>query len=90
MSLLMQLAETIYQKSLTLSSEKAQTVIDFIDFIKNRPTSESDRSIGVNTESIALLSFFEEAGLVGCLETDEQLSTTYKEKLNFAHKHGAL
>jgi len=52
--------------------------------------AQEDRTIGVNTESIGLLSFFEEAGLVGCLETDEQLSTTYKEKLNFAHKHGAL
>ena len=36
MSLLMNLAETIYQKSLTLSSEKAQTVIDFINLIHDR------------------------------------------------------
>jgi len=34
----MTLAETIYQKSLTLSPEKAQAVIDFIDFIKTTPT----------------------------------------------------
>jgi hypothetical protein len=30
---------------------------------------------------------FEQAGLIGCIETDEQLSTTYKEKLDFSFKH---
>ena len=29
---------------------------------------------------------FDEAGLIGCIETDEQLSTTYKEKLDFSSK----
>ena len=32
---------------------------------------------------------FEQAGLIGCIETDEQLSTTYKEKLDFSFIHGA-
>ena len=32
----MNLAETIYQKSLDLPAEKAIEVIDFIDFLKNR------------------------------------------------------
>ena len=40
----MNLAETIYQKSLDLPEEKAIEVIDFIDFIKNR--SIPDQSIG--------------------------------------------
>ena len=31
---------------------------------------------------------FDEAGLIGCIETDEQLSTSYKEKIDFSHKHG--
>jgi hypothetical protein len=31
---------------------------------------------------------FEQAGLIGCIETDEQFSTTYKEKLDFSFKHG--
>lgn len=34
------LAETIYQKSLDLPAEKAIEVIDFIDFIKNRLVSK--------------------------------------------------
>ncbi|MEA1049540.1 hypothetical protein U5801_06945 [Lamprobacter modestohalophilus] len=33
----MTLTETIYQKSLTLPHEKARGVLDFIDFIKDRP-----------------------------------------------------
>ena len=40
----MNLAETIYQKSLDLPEDKAIEVIDFIDFIKNR--SRPDQSIG--------------------------------------------
>jgi len=39
-------------------------------------------------QTTPLNSAFEQAGLIGCLETDEQLSTTYKDKLNFAAKHG--
>jgi hypothetical protein len=31
---------------------------------------------------------FEQAGLIGCIETDEQFSTSYKEKLDFSFKHG--
>lgn len=38
----MNLAETIYQKSLDFSTEKAIEVIDFIDFLKNRIISKSN------------------------------------------------
>ena len=27
-------------------------------------------------------------GFIGCIETDDQLSTTYKERLDFSHKCG--
>jgi hypothetical protein len=37
----MNLAETIYQKSLDLPAEKAIEVIDFIDFLKNRTASKN-------------------------------------------------
>lgn len=37
----MNLAETIYQKSLDLPTEKAIEVIDFIDFLKNRLGSKN-------------------------------------------------
>jgi hypothetical protein len=81
----MSLADTIYQKSLSLPPEKAREVIDFIDFIKaRRPATGADDV----SESPSLLAAFEEAGLVGCLDTDEQLATTYKEQLDFSQKHG--
>lgn len=35
-----------------------------------------------------LYKALEEAGFVGCIETDEQLSTTYKQKLDFSRKYG--
>ena len=66
----MNLAETIYQKSLDLPEDKAQQVIDFIDFLKSRSPEQMSVSLG---------DAFAEAGLIGCLETDEQLASTYKE-----------
>jgi hypothetical protein len=48
----MNLAETIYQKSLDLSEEKAIEVIDFIDFLKNRsrpnPPIEQAKALNQN------------------------------------------
>ena len=41
-----------------------------------------------NDEPSPLYKAFEEAGLIGCIETDEQLATTYKQKLDFSYKHG--
>ena len=40
------------------------------------------------SEPSPLYRAFEEAGLIGCIETNEQLATTYKQKLDFSHKHG--
>ena len=72
----MNLAEIIYQKSLDLPEEKAAEVIDFIDFIKSR-LKETD--VLQNKPKQSLYQAFNEAGLIGCIETDEQLATTYKE-----------
>ena len=41
-----------------------------------------------NDELSPLYRAFEEAGLIECIETDEQLATTYKQKLDFSYKHG--
>jgi hypothetical protein len=40
----MNLAETIYQKSLDLPEEKAIEVIDFIDFLKQRSSTKTVQS----------------------------------------------
>jgi hypothetical protein len=80
----MSLAETIYRKSLELPADSAREVIDFIDFLKTRAR------LPEKTEAtpLSLYQAFAQAGLIGCLETDEQLATTYKQKLDFSHKHG--
>ena len=70
----MNLADTIYQKSLDLPPDKAQQVIDFIDSLKPRQSTKPQCSLS---------DVFEQAGLIGCIETEEQFSTTYKDKLNF-------
>lgn len=76
----MNLAETTDQKSLTRPPEKAREVLDFIDFIKDRLNfPEADGDTGA-AEPRSLLEVFENTGLVGCLETDEQRSTTHKAR----------
>lgn len=36
----------------------------------------------------ALFQALEAVGFIGCIETDEQLSTSYKEKIDYANKSG--
>jgi len=83
----MTLAETIYQKSLELPDDKAIEVIDFIDFIKSR--TQPSMPVQPDKTTPSLYQSFSDAGLIGCIETDEQLATTYKEKLDFSFKHGS-
>ena len=81
----MNLAETLDQKSLTLPPEKAREVFDFIGFIKDRPNlPEADGNIGA-PEPKSLLEVFENTGLVGCLETDEQRSTPPTRRDRYDH-----
>ena len=51
----MNLAETIYQKSLDLPAEKAIEVIDFIDFLKNRLTSKNRFHFQAQENSLKIL-----------------------------------
>jgi hypothetical protein len=51
----MNLAETIYQKSLDLPAEKAIEVIDFIDFLKNRISSKSNFQFNNQENSLKAL-----------------------------------
>lgn len=92
MNLNLNLAETIYRKSRHLSPERARQVIDFIDFLIEREQKQSKEEPSPDEEDKpprrSLLARFEEAGLVGCIDTDEELSTTYKEKIDYSFKHG--
>ncbi len=44
---------------------------------------------GEEGEPSPLYQALDAIGFIGCIETDEQLSTTYKQKLDFSHKCGA-
>jgi len=48
----------------------------------------SQLETGNETEPSPLYQALEKIGFVGCIETDENLSTTYKEKLDFSNKCG--
>jgi hypothetical protein len=56
----------------------------------NQKFSTPQQTTGEEKEVSAIYKAFEQAGLIGCIETDEQLSTTYKEKLDFSFKHGTI
>lgn len=89
MSTLNQIESEIAALPLNLRAE----VLDFVQFVKQRH--------GLPRTAVALVSagdtgdspFFQalnEVGFIGCIETDEQLSTTYKSQLDFSTKAGAL
>lgn len=68
-------------------------VLDFVQFIKQRHGLPAAPESGSATADIGDSPFFqalEVAGFVGCIETGEQLSTTYKTKLDFSTKRGTL
>ncbi|QWF71789.1 hypothetical protein KEF85_04765 [Methylomonas paludis] len=40
----------------------------------------------LNDETSLIYQAFDTAGLIGCISTGEQLSTSYKEKMDFSNK----
>lgn len=66
-------------------------VLDFVQFVKQRhglPTAPAAFAGAPDTGDSALFQALEAAGFVGCIETDEQLATTYKNRLDFSAKCG--
>ncbi len=66
-------------------------VLDFVQFVKQRhglPTMPASVAATAETGDSPLYQALDEAGFVGCIETDEQLSTTYKGRLDFSDKCG--
>lgn len=67
-------------------------VLDFVQFVKQRrglpqaaPEAASDSTDSGDSPFFRALT---EAGFVGCIDTDEQLSTRYKGQLDFSDKVG--
>lgn len=66
-------------------------VLDFVRFVKQRhglPTAPAAVVAAPDTGDSPFFQALEEAGFVGCIETDEQLATTYKNRLDFSAKCG--
>lgn len=66
-------------------------VLDCVQFVKQRhglPTMPADVASAAETGDSPLFHALDAAGLVGCIETDEQFSTTYKSRLGFSDKCG--
>jgi hypothetical protein len=77
----------------TLPPNLRAEVLDFLQFVKQRHGLPIVPAVVAATSDTGDSPFFqalEAAGLVGCIETNEQLSTTYKNKLDFSTKQGAL
>lgn len=67
-------------------------VLDFMKFVRQRhglPLTPAVVDTLPGTDDSALYRAMEEADLIGCIETNEQLSTTYKNRLDFSAKHSA-
>ena len=75
--------ESENEDNLRLIQKFAENLNVHCQFILNKVKSESRQQT-----TSPIYQAFEKAGLIGCIETDDQLSTTYKEKLDFSMKHG--
>ena len=66
-------------------------VCDFVQFVKKRhglPSAKTEASPVAATADSPLYQALEEIGFVGCIESDEHLSQTYKSRMDFSNKCG--
>lgn len=66
-------------------------VLDFVQFVKQRhglPRAPVVASVTLDQGDSPFFRALTEAGFVGCIETNEQLSTNYKSQLDFSAKVG--
>lgn len=66
-------------------------VLDFVQFVKQRhglPTVPAAFSAAPDTGDSAFFQALDAVGFVGCIETNEQLATTYKKRIDFSAKCG--
>ncbi len=82
----------IQAETATLPHHVQAEVLDFVQFVKQRHASP--RVMPSPTDATAdegdspLFRALTEAGFVGCIDTNEQLSTHYKDHLDFSAKVG--
>lgn len=76
--------EEVSAKFLKLSAQEQQQLSDFIESLQSKVIQPSAQP----RNSLSIYQVVEQAGLIGCIETNEQLSVNYKEKLDFSSKYG--
>lgn len=64
-----------------LNKSLSEVITDLIDANWSRAVLT-----GTENEPSPLFQAFDSAGLIGCIATDEELSTAYKQKLDFSNK----
>lgn len=77
----------------TLPPNLRAEVLDFVQFVKRRHGLPVASEVNVAEQVAGDSSFFlalEAARVVGCIETGDQLSVSYKNQLDFSTKHGVL
>lgn len=76
----------------TLPLNLRAEVLDFVQFVKQRHgLAQTTAAVPVAPDSGDSPFFLAltDAGFVGCIETDAQLSTNYKSQLDFSAKAGS-
>jgi hypothetical protein len=76
--------EEVSAKFLKLSEYEKQQVSNFIESLQSKVIQPSAQP----RNSLSIYQMVEQVGLIGCIETNEQLSMNYKDKLDFSSKHG--
>jgi hypothetical protein len=82
---------TIENEIASLPLNLRTEVLDFVRFVKQRHGLPRASVVEAAVPGAGDSPFFQaltEAGFVGCIETDEQLATTYKGRLDFSAKIG--
>lgn len=78
--------DTIASKIAALPPNLRAKVLDFVQFVKLRhglPAAPASSDLAPDAGDSPLFQALERTGFVGGVETNEQLSTTYKERLDF-------
>jgi hypothetical protein len=81
----------IEQEIATLPNHLRAEVLDFVQFIKQRhgltkPPGAAPSALGLADSP--LFNALTEAGVVGCIDTQDQSSVRYKSQLDFSNKLG--
>ncbi|MGB3205266.1 MAG: DUF2281 domain-containing protein [Crinalium sp.] len=70
--------EQIHQNVKDLPEEAQNLLIEFIEILKKCYPQPTEKK---SSEEISLYEKFDKNGLIGCVSTEENLSTTYKQVL---------